>query len=399
MLMSNGPPARQSRVSYLDSVRGIAATVVLFHHGLLTFPPFGEALMHGIRTPSPVRWATLPPFSLLWNGPSAVLIFFALSGFVLALMLSRQQASYPAYAVKRFCRIYLPYAAAVAVGMLLMSWLRTSSISGSSDWFRSQWSAPVTADLILHHIFMTGKYTGIVDSPVWSLIHELRVSLIFPLLLLLVKRVRVVILAPILLAPVAAKEVLGSYLDTHLFWLTSLQTASYLFLFAAGAYLALHRNEVAEWVHQRRPSDRALLWIFAAGALSLRLLSGGSRFWWARIPLACVEHFGAVALLLLLVGTEAPARLLGGRTLVWYGGTSYSLYLTHVIVILSLVHAWNNGLTLPAAVGTAMVLAVLVAVASYYFLERPSMAIGRILSDRIALMSTKPQVRAGSVGA
>jgi peptidoglycan/LPS O-acetylase OafA/YrhL len=104
----------EARVSCLDSVRGIAAIVVVFHHRLLTFKPFDEVRIHGIRAHSWARVAVLPPFYFLWDGCNAVFIFFALSGLVLTLMHSGLPTSWAAFAVKRFCRIYLRHAVAIA---------------------------------------------------------------------------------------------------------------------------------------------------------------------------------------------------------------------------------------------------------------------------------------------
>jgi len=45
------------------------------------------------------------------GGLEAVIVFYVLSGFVLAITAARINApSYTAFTVKRFCRIYIPYA-------------------------------------------------------------------------------------------------------------------------------------------------------------------------------------------------------------------------------------------------------------------------------------------------
>jgi peptidoglycan/LPS O-acetylase OafA/YrhL len=195
--------AARTLVNYLDSVRGIAATI----RSISALPADVHAVQRGAVPRNsrgflgPHRGAAL---SVLCDGRSAVLIFFALSGFVLALMLSGRRTSYAAFAVKRFCRIYLPYAVAIGVALLLMSLLSNRRIGGTSFWFNLSWSQPVSARLIAHQAFMTGQL-DIVDNPIWSLVHELRVSLIFPLLLLLVGRIRASILLPALLTlPVIA---------------------------------------------------------------------------------------------------------------------------------------------------------------------------------------------------
>ena len=81
----------------LDGLRGIAATIVLLRH---TF--------NAVVMPPDVRRGILEsPLAPLLNGQGAVQLFFVLSGFVLAMSLSRDTRlrSVPAFYAKRILRI------------------------------------------------------------------------------------------------------------------------------------------------------------------------------------------------------------------------------------------------------------------------------------------------------
>ena len=75
-------PEPGGRFEALDSLRGLAALVVVINHGLDLFPGIGgPPIVVGLA----VGRVLHSPLSLLWDGLGAVAVFFVLSGFVLAL--------------------------------------------------------------------------------------------------------------------------------------------------------------------------------------------------------------------------------------------------------------------------------------------------------------------------
>ena len=182
----------KSRYESLDAIRGIAAAVVLLHHCLLVLPVWAAVVDSGRRESFLTTLFGFPPLSLIWAGDAAVKVFFVLSGFVLSLMFfDRTPVHYAAFAVKRICRIYLPYLAVVFAGMLLMTALSTYPWPDLSFWVAGSWNGPVTWPLIVDHVLMLGqiKY-NIVDNPIWSLVIEMRYSLAFPAIIWLISRTR-----------------------------------------------------------------------------------------------------------------------------------------------------------------------------------------------------------------
>jgi peptidoglycan/LPS O-acetylase OafA/YrhL len=66
------------RYEELDSLRGLAALMVLFSHFITVRPTFGRPIMYS-------QYGTL--INVLWNGQSAVIMFFIVRGLVLSLPL------------------------------------------------------------------------------------------------------------------------------------------------------------------------------------------------------------------------------------------------------------------------------------------------------------------------
>jgi peptidoglycan/LPS O-acetylase OafA/YrhL len=126
-------PPPLGRLHHLDSLRGIAAVVVMLHHWRDMF------------TVSPVTLFLVPAFA----GPNSVKLFFVLSGFVLSLPYwCGRQSSYDKYLVRRICRIYLPYAGAVVIAVIVGSRLLNSSLP-LTPWFYHTWHEPFTTKLAL----------------------------------------------------------------------------------------------------------------------------------------------------------------------------------------------------------------------------------------------------------
>jgi len=72
------------RITELDAVRGFAAVTVVVGHSLTVFPNFDDATRgkSGLALVNAVKYS---PLALVQSGDAAVILFFILSGFVLAL--------------------------------------------------------------------------------------------------------------------------------------------------------------------------------------------------------------------------------------------------------------------------------------------------------------------------
>jgi peptidoglycan/LPS O-acetylase OafA/YrhL len=379
------PAQSQMRYRSLDALRGIAALVVVFHHSMMTLPMWSDVVRHGVHNSSLTLILGTPPLDVLWAGDAAVKVFFALSGFVLALMfLRRDPPSYAAFAVKRICRIYLPYIAVVAIAMLSMTVIAPTATAALhppelSEWFNSSWNHGVSWPLIQDHTLMLGqKQYNFVDNPIWSLVHEMRYSLIFPMIMWVVIRMGGWSLAAgsfaLSLAAMGALSLAGDN------W--ALDSLQYAFLFVTGATLAKYRIEITAWYRSLPPSLRIAIGLTSVLLLSTHgLAHAGIRL--IRALASVAPHIGAVLLLVSVLGSKRVQAVLEAKPCLWAGRVSYSLYLSHVVLLLTLVWVLHRFVSIYVILLAVPPLALVLAGALYKLLEEPAINLGRRLEERI----------------
>ena len=375
-------PARaEGRFGSLDSLRGIAALMVLTFHcwkiGLLPEPSGWAVYL--------LRWT---PLNWLVTGRPWVILFFVLSGFVLALVLDRAgsgQGGPGGFVLRRCCRIYPPFAAAILFSALLWMIVRPEPIPALSVWFNDlAWTDPPTPKLISEHLLMTGIAGHDSLNPVmWSLVYELRISIVFPLLWLLVRRWPRASLAGALLVHVMAGLAVGcegrpdctpfrgqDLLDSFVL------TGYFAVFFVAGMVIARDRHLITSWLRGLSRWWIAMLSIAAIYSVILPYVPRLTPV----LPADLSFGLGSALMIALALGSPAWSRVLHLRPLLWLGRVSYSLYLTHNIVLLAVVHLLYpeiNGLPLLALVVLA---SLLVAEISYRMVEAPSIWLGRQVS-------------------
>lgn len=179
--MQESTSSGQARLGALDSLRGLAAYVVLLGHTL-----------------SVCEWqanfSRIPFLNNLFDGRSAVSLFFVLSGFVLTFAhLNHPDKPFslvPFYA-RRFTRIWLPWFTFFLISLLAKKWLRSpwpESAFSEGKWQSSTWRGEtLLPDILRQMVFQlhdAGKMLLLQD---WSLGVELRASLLIPLFLILAR--------------------------------------------------------------------------------------------------------------------------------------------------------------------------------------------------------------------
>jgi peptidoglycan/LPS O-acetylase OafA/YrhL len=111
------PVLEVSRVAELDGLRGAAAlSVCIFHYFCMLHPPLAHN-MSGVQTSSAVLHT---PISAFWNGHLAVMVFFVLSGFVIAASTARKDAPVLVLVLLRYLRLAVPMTAAVVFAWILL---------------------------------------------------------------------------------------------------------------------------------------------------------------------------------------------------------------------------------------------------------------------------------------
>src|ERR1700710_1232046 len=129
------------RIGYLESIRGLAAVQVLLLHFLAAFAP---DLVYSLPAAGAVAgYVHLSPLYFLYDGYSAVYIFFALSGYVLTRSFEKHLARPSSQVLARIGRRGLPAVAATLVaGAVMLIFGRPNVEAGDlsgSVWFAAQW--------------------------------------------------------------------------------------------------------------------------------------------------------------------------------------------------------------------------------------------------------------------
>lgn len=360
------------RISALDSLRGIAALAVTVFHAILVFPalePIHRPEAAAEDTGALLLAAT--PAGLLWAGREAVLLFFVLSGFVLALGFGREQPGWPAFAARRMVRLLPPCIVVALLLAVMVPLIEPRPRPEFTDWFNAAWNAPVTPGLVAGHaLLLLDSY--VLNSPMWTLHYELRISLIFPLVALLVSFGSLVLLAG------TAVAVLVCLMEMKFIGSGVLTTALFLPHFAFGAILARHRQVLGDGIGRLGGGARLLLWLLCYLLLKADWYVPGND-----LVISLVNGAGAALLIALVLGTPWLQAALCRAPLPWLGAISYSLYLVHVPVLLAMLHLGTPELPAWLLAALAPLASLPLAWLLYRFVERPSIRLGRLVSDRL----------------
>jgi|SRR5579859_729838 len=363
-------PESVTRIVSLDSLRGISALLVVCYHCTMAIPGLRDRVAATI---------VLLPFVL---GPSAVLVFFALSGFVLYLTFeASDRFVYTTYIIKRFARIYPPLAAAILASAGLYLLIEPRPTPELSDWFNgSSWQIYPTLTVLLGHLaLLDGGINQGLDNVIWSLVHEVRISIIFPLIALCVRRHwPATIIATLAMTVFARRYDLsaGSTFDL-------VATSQYVFLFAAGATLASKAATLQRWGEQ--PSG----WWFGAATLAI----GAVLISQTLTISAIATSIGAVCLVAASFAHPPTRRALSVAPLIWLGRVSYSLYLIHLLILLVLVHGLHGIVPVPVLIILVLPVSLFLAEPVYRFVELPSIQLGRNLARHIMRRAQAPSIQ------
>ena len=349
-----------TRLSGVDSVRGVAALLVLVCH----------AQAYCLAPDHPLPW---PLPQLANNASHGVDLFVVVSGFCLALPLVHGRTLHVVnFLRRRALRLmpayYVALAAAALLALLPMTWRLVVP-------HRAQGSDVAAYGLFLQTL-LPGRI-GAINGSMWSVALEVQLYLCFPATLLLVRRLGAVRL----IAATGALSIAWALLGT--FHIGSLGDEALLparlVQFVVGMW-------VAERVVAHRLPRRAVLW----GALLVGTFAGLTVSTLVIMPVSAVTWaIPSASLLMLFVGAE---RVLAGG-LERFGALTYSFYLLHQPVLLLLAPALRALTTSPvlllimALLGGAGATSILAALL-YRWVEEPTQAYAR--RWRITVGSASP---------
>ncbi len=312
------------RVVGLDGIRGLAALFVVLNH-------IFERAWVGYRAYHAPFWA-----AWMLYGRFAVIMFIALSGFSLGLGPARSGwrfKSIATYAHRRAWRILPPYWAALGFS-LVMTWY----VLAQPGWPVPNGKSVAVYGLLVQDAFSQGHHGGFwaAGSPnraFWSIAIEVQLYVLLPLLLLLVRRVS----ARAMVALVAAIVVTIGLLGPHVPLMNSALvkfTPDLAVLFAVGLLAA---GIVTAGEHTRSRPWAGYALAATVPVIALMVVKGST---WSNLNLFWLDlaWAPAVGCFLAAIATSRPrpvVRFLDSRLPRSLGSCSYSLYLTHMPIVIA----------------------------------------------------------------
>jgi len=359
-----------TRLTQLDAIRGIAALVVVFNHYIQTFPEATRQLVDirgGAFNPdawlTPWPWLRFTPLRLLVDGHAAVVIFFLLSGFVLALPVTQDsQPQFFPFIAKRICRVFIPFAATILVIAMALHIAPLQQNPLASNWFNNNITSLDNVSLT-DHLLMTG-FDMKLNPVMWSLVHEIRISAFLLVIFMAIRRFGALgtTLCSLLLSVIFT---LGMSDSANGSWQS---TAHFLWMFSVGAALSFHRETIKCFISCVRGDLVVALWLFAFGLLAIPFDRVWSDF---------LIGSGAVLLIVLSLRAGMVVSVLNSRIPIWLGRVSYSLYLIHWPMLFFVVS--NDAMPLWAA----LTLTLITAEITHRTVESPAHKLGIFIGKRI----------------
>ena len=350
-------------ISALDHLRGFAAILVLFFHG-------GHFIAYKITygsTYDPANWlkANNPFSALIIEGHTAVSLFFVLSGFIFTVGAIQKKISYLGFYRNRVLRTYPLFIFILCAGVI---------------------ANPENFDflgLLKSFFFLANSDTAIDGGAFtfvfWSIAVEWHFYLIFPALIALVKSRGWKSLLALLIAFLFIRLVAyfqGADMRELSYWSIIGRIDQFLIGMLAGIY---YRSKFRESMLFDMQAVLGLIIVLSVLFIFNQYGGGGlnNHVWiyWTTIESTVWAIF---MLGYLSVTRHYPVFI--NKGLVALGTVSYSIYLTHFIVLdFFMRYDFDRVVTLENALGTAVVniflfimpLVIGVSSITYYLIERP----------------------------
>ena len=377
------------RLTSLDGLRGAAALVVLLHHSLLLIPVMVEPYRHppADQIGDGIWWLAYTPLHVFWDGSAAVMIFFVLSGFVLALPLAQGRVlDWRSYYPSRLLRLYLPVWGGVALASVVILITPHAAPEDVSDWVAGH-PAGLSAGGVLKDLLLVWQ-PGYTNSALWSLKWEVLFSLLLPLYAWVASRWRAPLWMKLSVVGliVAIGSLIGPPDRTY-----QMGPLFHMGTFAFGVLIAFDWHRVSKAIAALSGKSLAVMW--AAAVLGLWSYWGLNAFGEPPMPhvLSAVSRVvQVISAALIVVLSTRPGRwttALESRPLHWLGTRSFSLYLVHEPLVAA-SGSVGAQLGVPTGIIIPIVLVVSLGAAELFFraIEKPShrasRAVGRALKSR-----------------
>lgn len=302
--MTGAPLSPPGRIDELESIRGIAAFVVVLFH----FPGWNP-ILHAIP--------------LVRHGSAMVDVFFVLSGFVICRIYGqgiRSPRDLLRFQLLRFGRLYPVHLLFLSIFVVLECVKLASAATGlvtiQVPAFEANDGPALLGNILLVHGFAVTGWLGTFNGPSWTISVEFYCYLLFGLLMLVAGRFRRAVLAGLALLGLA--NMLWPVIDDP-----------QIIRCIAGFFVGC----VAAEICRARPATTWPAWTQAVAAAALLVLLSLMPEGFGA-SLAGVLLLTGLLIVTIVKGVDGPVRrVLRSAPLVWLGAISYSLYMAHYLGI------------------------------------------------------------------
>jgi len=369
--------AQAGRISSLDSIRGLAALAVLFGHTAGSF-----------TWPMSLAWTNLPLVNILFDGRSAVTMFFVLSGFVLARPYTlsdtpekpARKLFFPTFFLRRITRIWIPWFCVFCLSAIIKAWFFRDYITDppTSHWLGKFWHDPFSFfNMLRQCAYLQHDATRQLLPQDWSLGVELKGSALIPVFLFL------------------NRKHIAYSLALSILFLLAVTTGEYYFSFMVGVLLANFYGRIESRVRPVGFGYKCAI-LFLGLALYQARLAGDylaeysvteEKIVW------CIATVGCALVLIASLNSRRIQAALNHSATVFLGRISYSVYLVQFVVLLPLlppVIAGFNALGLHNAwfiffmvFFCSVSMTIALSALSYRWIELPSIELGHRLTPLI----------------
>jgi peptidoglycan/LPS O-acetylase OafA/YrhL len=300
------PPPRSGHLPALTGLRFFLALWVIFTHLIGTGHVYEPVVL---MLPGPLQ-------ELVRRGYQAVPTFFVLSGFVLARTYGPTEwnrGNLWKYLVGRLARVYPVY----LLSLLIVS----PFIAKAQD---AQKGLLVAMHLTLTQGWLSGHYTAGWNTPAWSLSCEMFFYLIFPLLIVPMRKG-------------GWRRTIGAALVacvlTQAMWAAGISDQIKPMVHLADFLMGIAVARAFDLLTQRRSAPSGT-WFYGAGLLGSAVILAYARYLPGSISMnTLLRPMNALLLLGLGLGGGRLARVLSARPIVYLGKASYAMYILHIPIL------------------------------------------------------------------
>jgi peptidoglycan/LPS O-acetylase OafA/YrhL len=361
------------RYESLDCLRGIAASIVLFDHtlGYMTGPSAWIRLVDGKLWIAPIL--DKYPTRVIGSARQAVILFFVLSGFALYLLFESNQrklfnrAVVPVFLVSRWLRLYPVYIFSICTAIATYSLLYGLDLSYPEiPWLPS---GKIDAWNILGHLTLLGIFDSQrFNGPIWTIVYEMRISILFPLIYLIITRLRTRSIIIAVSIPLVASAVMTTTMSENVYLTNLILTIHYASFFILGALVAHSRVSLIRWGKGlRTPNVGAIL------ILGLTLYTDGHfPLLPFHVTLLIDLMAGIGSAMIITVSLSFPV-LERSAALKQIGKMSFSLYLMHTPCLVAVYVVFADTVPFPLLCAMMIMISLMVSRLTWALVESRSL--------------------------